>query len=146
MASARLVVALSGETRARSFLRAPSGLRKIGASMSSPVRPSRLAFLLFDYFPFGGLQRDCVAIAKLCADRGHDVTILTRTWRGENVPGLKVKLFGRKGLTNEARNRHWLRQLQAELPEQKFDCVVGFNKLPGLDVYYGADPCYMAKA
>jgi UDP-glucose:(heptosyl)LPS alpha-1,3-glucosyltransferase len=25
-----------------------------------------------------------------------------------------------------------------------FDAVVGFNKLPGLDLYYAADPCYVA--
>ncbi len=24
--------------------------------------------------------------------------------------------------------------------------MIGFNKLPGLDLYYGADPCYVAKA
>src|SRR5207253_1422682 len=50
------------------------------------VRPGevmKLGFLLFDYFPFGGLQRDCLKIARLCATRGHDVTIFTRTWQGE---------------------------------------------------------------
>ena len=29
----------------------------------------KLAFLLFDYFPFGGLQRDCLKIARRCAAR-----------------------------------------------------------------------------
>lgn len=105
----------------------------------------KLGFLLFDYFPFGGLQRDCLKIAKLCATRGHDVTIFTRTWQGAQPEDLKVKLFGRSGWSNVQGNRAWLRQLAAELPQQKLDGLIGFNKLPGLDVYYGSDPCYAAK-
>ncbi len=108
--------------------------------------PAKILFLLFDYFPFGGLQRDCLAIARLCASRGHEVTIFTRTWRGEQPKEIQVRLFGRHGWTNVARNRNWLRQLETELPASRFDCIAGFNKLPGLDVYYGADPCFVAKA
>ncbi|HEY0551531.1 MAG TPA: glycosyltransferase family 4 protein, partial [Verrucomicrobiae bacterium] len=114
--------------------------------MEQRPNQSKLVFLLFDYFPFGGLQRDCLAVAQLCASRGHDVTIFTRTWRGEKPAGIKIELFGRHGITNITRNRHWLRQLETAVPAGGFDCVVGFNKLPGLDVYYGADPCFVAKA
>ena len=105
----------------------------------------KLGFLLFDYFPFGGLQRDCLRIAELCAERGHDVTIFTRTWQGERPARVDVELFGRHGATNVRRNRAWLKQLASALPAQSLDGVIGFNKLPGLDVYYGSDPCYAAK-
>jgi UDP-glucose:(heptosyl)LPS alpha-1,3-glucosyltransferase len=118
----------------------------MNSKMERDTIPSKLLFLLFDYFPFGGLQRDCLAIAQLCAARGHDVTIFTRTWRGEKPEGIKVESFGRRGWTNISRNRRWLRQLETAVPAGRFDCVVGFNKLPGLDVYYGADPCFVAKA
>ncbi len=105
----------------------------------------KLGFLLFDYFPYGGLQRDCLRIAALCAGRGHAVAIFTRTWQGDRPQGPAVELFGRHGLSNVARNRAWLRQLALTLPQRQLDGVVGFNKLPGLDVYYGSDPCYAAK-
>lgn len=105
----------------------------------------KLGFLLFDYFPFGGLQRDCLKIARLCAARGHDVTIFTRTWQGERPPEVQVELFGRQGASNVARNRAWLKLLAETLPLRSLDGVIGFNKLPGLDVYYGSDPCYAAK-
>jgi UDP-glucose:(heptosyl)LPS alpha-1,3-glucosyltransferase len=105
----------------------------------------KLGFLLFDYFPFGGLQRDCLKIARLCAARGHDVTIFTRTWQGEQPAEIRVELFGRQGTSNVARNRAWLKRLAATLPQRGLDGVIGFNKLPGLDVYYGSDPCYAAK-
>jgi UDP-glucose:(heptosyl)LPS alpha-1,3-glucosyltransferase len=105
----------------------------------------KLGFLLFEYFPFGGLQRDCLKIAELCAARGHAVTIFTRTWQGEKPATLRVELFGERGWSNIARNRAFLKQAARVLPSHALDGVIGFNKMPGLDVYYGADPCYAAK-
>lgn len=105
----------------------------------------KLGFLLFDYFPFGGLQRDCLKVAKLCANRGHEVTFFTRTWQGDQPSGIQIELFGRRGFSNVSRNRAWLQQLTQVLPRHSLDGVIGFNKLPGLDVYYGSDPCYVAK-
>lgn len=35
----------------------------------------RMAFVLFNYFPYGGLQRDCVKIAQECTKRGHLVDL-----------------------------------------------------------------------
>jgi UDP-glucose:(heptosyl)LPS alpha-1,3-glucosyltransferase len=101
-----------------------------------------LGFVLYDYFPFGGLERDCHRIASLCAEAGHEITLLTRTWQGERPSRMKLELFGRHGITIPARNRHFVRQLAGALPRHALDGVIGFNKLPGLDVYYGADPCY----
>ena len=105
----------------------------------------KLGFVLFDYFPFGGLQRDCVKIARTCAARGHSVTLLTRTWQGDKPADLHVVVVGRQGFSNISRNRRFLQQLGSRLPALEFDGVVGFNKMPGLDVYFGADPCYLAR-
>ena len=104
-----------------------------------------LGFILFDYFPFGGLQRDCLKIARLCVQRGHQVTLIARTWQGDKPSGIHVELLGRRGFTNTARNRNFLKQLATCLPPHGFDGIAGFNKVPGLDVYYSADPCYLAK-
>jgi UDP-glucose:(heptosyl)LPS alpha-1,3-glucosyltransferase len=105
----------------------------------------KLGFLLFEYFPFGGLQRDCLKIAELCAVRGHAVTIFTRTWEGERPAVVRLELLGRRGWSNVGRNRAFLKQVARTLPQHSLDGVIGFNKMPGLDVYYGADPCYAAK-
>lgn len=104
-----------------------------------------LGFILFDYFPFGGLQRDCLKIARLCVRRGHRVTVFTRTWQGERPDGIQVEPLGRQGWTNTARNRRFLARLAPRLDAGNYDGVIGFNKMPGLDVYYSADPCYLAK-
>jgi UDP-glucose:(heptosyl)LPS alpha-1,3-glucosyltransferase len=105
----------------------------------------KLGFILFDYFPFGGLQRDSVKIARACVARGHSVTMLTRTWEGDRPDDLEIEVCGRRGFSNISRNRHFLRHLESRLPALGFDGVVGFNKMPGLDVYFGADPCYLAR-
>lgn len=105
----------------------------------------KLGFVLFDYFPFGGLQRDCLKIARLCVQRGHSVTVLARSWQGEQPTEIAVELFGKRGFSNIGRNRAFLRQLADKLPRCGFDGIIGFNKMPGLDVYYSADPCYLAK-
>ena len=46
-----------------------------------------LAFCLFKYFPFGGLQVDFMQISKICLDRGHKVDVYTISWNGEKPEG-----------------------------------------------------------
>lgn len=106
----------------------------------------RIAFALYDWFPYGGLERDCLAIAQLCAQGGHEVVMLTRTWEGPRPHGIEVRTFGRSGWTIPMRNRRFFAQLREVCERERFDGIVGFNKLPGLDVYYGADACYAAGA
>jgi len=42
----------------------------------------KIGFVLYDYYPFGGLQDDCLATALATHKRGHEVTVITRTWKG----------------------------------------------------------------
>lgn len=42
-----------------------------------------VAFCLYKYFPFGGLQRDFMRIASTVAARGHHVRVYTQSWEGE---------------------------------------------------------------
>lgn len=114
------------------------------SAMLPRPRPMRLLFALHDWFPFGGLERDCVRIAVRCAALGHEVAIAARTWDGPKPEGVRVHELGRRGLTIPARNRAFVRAVQALRAQHGHDGLVGFQKMPGLDVYYGADPCYAA--
>lgn len=104
----------------------------------------KLAFCLFKYFPFGGLQRDFLRIARECLVRGHTVDVYTMAWEGEREPGLNIHIVLVKGLQNHVRAKRYLEEVMPRLSQ--YDLVVGFNKMPGLDVYYAADTCYQAKA
>lgn len=104
-----------------------------------------LAFCLFKYFPFGGLQTNFINIAKECMARGHKVTAYTISWEGERPRGMEVVLVPVSGLTNHARYLAFSRLVNDRIREKNYDVLVGFNKMPGLDVYYGADVSYAAK-
>lgn len=105
----------------------------------------RLALCLFRYFPFSGLARDMLQIADVARDRGHQVHIFTSAWQGEKSQRHALDILAVDGLTNHSRAAAFHRSLQNRLRSSRFDCVVGFNKIPGLDLYYAADPCYAAR-
>lgn len=105
----------------------------------------KLAFCLLNYFPFGGLQRDFMRIAKACVANHHEVHVFTSSWEGEIDPALTVHLIKPRGWTNHARALHFAKAVEKRLKKEHFDRVIGFNKLPNLDFYYAADVCYQAR-
>ncbi|WP_339515887.1 glycosyltransferase family 4 protein [Pseudomonas sp. RL_15y_Pfl2_60] len=106
----------------------------------------RLAFILYKYFPFGGLQRDFMRIALECQQRGHSIRVYTPIWEGEIPEGFEVVVVPVKALFNHWRNKKLTAWIKADLERRPVDRVVGFNKMPGLDVYYAADGCFEDKA
>ena len=105
----------------------------------------KLAFCLNYYFPYGGLQRDFLRIATVCQSRGHSITVYTMHWEVERPDGWTINIVKPHGLTNHARARDFARQVMERLAESRYDLVVGFSKMPGLDIYYAADSCYREK-
>lgn len=106
----------------------------------------RLAFVLYRYFPFGGLQRNMLAIAREAQQRGHRVVVYCTDWEGERDENIEVIEIPRRGWSNAARMTHFALALSKVLAGENFDLVVGFNKWPGLDIYYAADSCFAYKA
>ncbi|BEV09002.1 glycosyltransferase family 4 protein [Methylophilus sp. DW102] len=102
----------------------------------------KFAFLIFKYFPYGGVQRDMLRIARDCVALGHEVTIFTGEWRGEQPSGIHIRLLKARGWLNHHRHTSLIRQMQQKIAQGQFDRIVGFNRMPGLDVYFAADPCY----
>ena len=116
-------------------------------TVAQPASPKlKLAFCLYKYFPYGGLQRDFLRIALECQRRGHDIRVYTLHWQGEPPQGFDVIQVPVRALTNHGRNGRFHRWTQRHLAQHPVDRVVGFNKMPGLDIYYAADPCYEDKA
>lgn len=105
----------------------------------------KIAFALYDYYPFGGLQEDCLATAQATMKRGHEVHVFTRSWKGAQPKGLTVHLMGKRGWSNTARNEYFFKALERELSKHALDGLVAFNRIPGADIYFAADPCYRAR-
>ncbi|GKX60931.1 glycosyltransferase family 4 protein [Leminorella grimontii] len=105
----------------------------------------RVAFCLYKYFPFGGLQRDFMRVAKTVAGRGHDVRVYVQSWEGDCPPEFEVIKVPVKSHTNHGRNAEYSAWVHEHLKQHPVDRIVGFNKMPGLDIYYAADVCYAEK-
>ncbi|EFH1510107.1 TPA: lipopolysaccharide glucosyltransferase I [Escherichia coli] len=104
-----------------------------------------VAFCLYKYFPFGGLQRDFMRIASTVATRGHHVRVYTQSWEGDCPDAFELIRVPVKSHTNHGRNAEYYAWVQNHLKAHPADRVVGFNKMPGLDVYFAADVCYAEK-
>lgn len=107
----------------------------------------KFAFLIFKYFPFGGVQRDMLRIATELTQLGSQVDIFTISWVGEApAAGINVRLIPTRGLRNHTRYDNFIQRAQAEIAGAGYDLVVGFNRMSGLDAYFAADPCFAEKA
>lgn len=106
----------------------------------------KLAFCLFKYFPYGGMQRDFLRIAKECVRRGHHVEVYTMSWEGERPNDFIIHEIPTKSWQNHTRSQQFVRALQQKFHHHAYDLIIGFNKMPGLDLYYAADTCYQMKA
>lgn len=106
----------------------------------------KLAFAIFRYFPFGGLQRDMLALAQHFQRQGHSITVFCNHWQGEKIAGVDVVEIHTYGLLNIAGVSHFVKQFQRQFPCAEFDALIGFNKMPGLDVYFAGDTCFAYKA
>ncbi len=106
----------------------------------------KLAFCLYKYFPYGGLQRDFLKIALCCQQQGHEIEVYTLSWQGYVPEGIEVTIVPVSAFTNHTLYKRFSEWVQQRLRLDPVDAVVGINKMPHLDVYYAADSCYEEKA
>ena len=106
----------------------------------------KLAFCLYKYFPYGGLQRDFLKIALCCQQQGHEIEVYTLSWQGDVPEGIEVTIVPVSAFTNHTLYKRFSEWVQQRLRLDPVDAVVGINKMPHLDVYYAADSCYEEKA
>lgn len=115
----------------------------------SYVRPQpqpEVAFCLFKYFPFGGLQRNFLRTALALQALGYRIRVYTLSWEGRVPDRVDVVIVKVRGIANHRRYDRFAAQVARLLEGEAVASVVGFNKMAGLDVYYAADPCFEDKA
>jgi len=102
------------------------------------------AFAITEYFPFGGAQRDFLAVVTAMAKRGHKISIISTAWQGDKNEDWQYFLLENKQQTNHGRMQA-LSDYVVDLKQtHNFDAVIGFTKMTGLDIYFAADPCFSA--
>ncbi len=109
----------------------------------------QIAFCIFKYFPFGGIQRDLMKLARESLARGHEVRVYVVHWNaplpaetGEAIEVVKAPV---SALANHRLYERFAAWVRDHLRRHPVDVVVGMNKMPGLDVYYAGDSCFEEK-
>ena len=102
----------------------------------------KIGLAAINFAVMGGKERDCVAIARHLAGRGHDVRLLTTTRAVPDVP-LFVEQVPVRALTGHGRAAAFARKVRRRA--DAFDTVLAFDKLPGADFCYAADVCLAAQ-
>lgn len=105
----------------------------------------KLAFCLYKYFPYGGLERNFLRISQLCAERGHSIDVYTMDWKGPKPENYNITIIPVKGWSNHSKSADFAKKLALLVANNNYDVVIGFNRMPGIDLYYSADPCYVDK-
>jgi UDP-glucose:(heptosyl)LPS alpha-1,3-glucosyltransferase len=86
-------------------------------------------------------------IANALAVMGHAVDIYCMSWEGDlPTNNIACKLISAQGFMNHKRYASFIRNAQEQIKQADYDLVVGFNRMPDLDVYFAADPCYAERA
>lgn len=104
----------------------------------------RLAFVLFSWFPHGGLQKDLVKVVRACQAHA-EISIYTLSWDGELLAGVDTIIVPVTGWTATARRANFARYVSSQV-RTRHDRVIGFNRMPGLDFYFAADTCFAERA
>jgi UDP-glucose:(heptosyl)LPS alpha-1,3-glucosyltransferase len=105
-----------------------------------------LSFLIYTYFPYGGQQRDFLRILNECLSRGNQVTVYTRQWQGDIPEGVDLVIVPVQSTNRIKLYREFTEWVGDALSKAEDSLIVGFNKMPLLDVYFAADPCFAEKA
>lgn len=101
---------------------------------------------IYQYHPYGGLQKDALRLFLELAERGAKVIVFTAHWEGEiphpNITTEIVKIP--KFLPNHARMKHFSDLFSQRLSDKTrpaYDISVAMSRIPGADFYFAADVC-----
>ena len=106
----------------------------------------KFAFIIFKYFPYGGMQRDMLRTANELVKRGHAVEIFTMTWQGDLPSDIKMHELPQKAWFNYQRYQQFIEATFAIIKGNGFDYIFGYNRMAGLDAHFAADPCFIERA
>ena len=104
----------------------------------------KIAFALFKYFDFGGLQLDTMRFIRELLARGWYVTLFAGEIDSElpELPGFTVHKIELKSRSNHARAVEFERKFHT-LTDGRFDVTTAMNRITGCDFYFAADDCIL---
>lgn len=102
----------------------------------------KLAFCIFKYFPYGGLQKDLYRCIEIALSHGHEIDLYTMHSEGPLPSGVNLILVPVWGWTNHSRALLFSFKLNLIFNRISYDKIIGFNKIPNLDIYFTGENCF----
>lgn len=94
----------------------------------------RIAFSIFKYSPYGGLQQDMMRLAQEFRRRHFEVVIYCMIWDAPAPPeGISFCELGTRGFSNHRKARIFEKMLAGELAKENYLAHVAFNRLSPSD-------------
>lgn len=102
-------------------------------------RTRRIALIIFRLEPAGGLEQHCLRLARILAEHGAAVTLVTARAPAERPDGVGLELIPARGRSNHGRLAAFAADA-ARAIAGRFDRSVAFHAIPGFDAIFCADP------
>ena len=103
----------------------------------------KIAFALFKYFPYGGLQLDTMRTITEAIKRNHEVVLFTGEVTGISIEELpcKVVLIPLSSKSNHRKALEFEKKFHELVKEDNFDVTVAMNRIRNCSFYFAADDC-----
>ncbi|ABD08928.1 Glycosyl transferase, group 1 [Rhodopseudomonas palustris HaA2] len=106
----------------------------------------KVMLAIFKLDRLGGKERDCMAIARHLAARGHDVTVLTTSADVAAIDDLRIESLRARGLANHVLLRNFARDVIDRRQRERPDALLSFERIPDADYHYVADGAAILRA
>lgn len=101
----------------------------------------RLCFVVFHYDGHSELQREFLTAITHAAAAGHSIDVYALEWRGSKPANVTLHVVKKPKAPFARQYAHLARSVHLARVEQPYDCIIGINAIPGLDIYYAKEPC-----
>ncbi len=104
------------------------------------------AFVLYRFFPHGGLQKDFLRTLHEALSRGHKVTAYFAVQESplEENEFFQVVKVPVSGWSNHRKMASFAEDVNKLIAREKYDNVLMFSRIPGGNYYFAADNCLAA--
>lgn len=96
-----------------------------------------VAFCVYRYTPAEPNYRPLIPVMEACRDLGMNVRILAQTWQGRLPAGVELVRVPVAAMDDGKRFARYAGWVQEALRHAPDTCVVGFERIPGIDFCYG---------
>lgn len=100
----------------------------------------QIAFALYDYYPFGVCRKTAWRPPVRCATRGMRCGLSPAAGRAKSPKAYDYTSWAKRAGATRPAMTTFFKSHAAERTKHSLDGLVAFNRVPGADIYFAADP------